>query len=123
MPSPSAAPIEPLEPRRLFAAVVPTNLEQYMVELINRARANPTAEAARYAIALNEGLPAGTISTAAKQPLAINPNLTDGARKHSQWMIDTDVFSHTGSGGSQPDDRMSAAGYTFRVPWSWGENI
>lgn len=116
-------PIEPLEPRRLFTAATPTDLEQYMVELINRARANPSAEAARYGIALNEGLAAGTISTAPKQPLAINRFLTDGARKHSQWMIDTDTFSHTGSGGSQPDGRMSAAGYSFVSPWSWGENI
>jgi uncharacterized protein YkwD len=116
-------PVEPLELRRLFAAVSPTGLEQFMIELINRARANPTAEAARYGIALNEGLPAGTISTAAKQPLAINRYLTDGARTHSQWMIDTDAFSHTGSGGSQPDGRMSAAGYSFVAPWSWGENI
>ena len=45
---------EPLEPRRLFAAAYPTNFEQYMVELINRGRADPVAEAHRYNIALNE---------------------------------------------------------------------
>src|SRR4051812_36432660 len=70
----------PLEARRLLAVVYPTANEQLMVELINRARANPAVEAARLGIDLNEGLSAGTISTAAKQPLAINPNLTDGAR-------------------------------------------
>src|SRR5437899_3174618 len=83
-----------LEFRRLFAAVYPSNYEQYLVELVNRGRADPAAEATRYGIALNEGLTAGTISTAAKQPLAINPNITDAARKHSQWMIDNDVFAH-----------------------------
>jgi uncharacterized protein YkwD len=114
---------EALEPRRLFAAAYPSNLEQYAVELINRGRANPSAEASRYGIALNEGLAAGTISTAAKQPLAINPYLTGGARGHSQWMIDTDVFSHTGAGGSDPGDRMTSAGYDFVAPWTWGENI
>src|SRR4051794_28856329 len=93
---------ESLESRRLLSAVYPTNLEQYDVELINRGRANPTAEASRYGVPLNEGLAAGTISTAAKQPLAINPYLDDSARRHSQWMIDADVFSHTGSGGSHP---------------------
>jgi Ca2+-binding RTX toxin-like protein len=114
----------PLETRRLFAAVFPSNYEQYLVELINRGRANPSAEASRYGINLNEGVPANeTISTTAKQPLAINPNLTDGARKHSQWMIDNDVFAHQGAGGSQPDDRMTAAGYTFTGNWTWGENI
>lgn len=114
----------PLESRRLLAAVFPSNYEQYLVELINRGRANPSAEASRYGIALNEGVPSNeTISTAAKQPLAINSNLTDGARKHSQWMIDNDVFAHQGQGGSQPDDRMTAAGYTFTGNWTWGENI
>ena len=103
----------PLEARRLLAVVYPTANEQLMVELINRARANPAAEASRLGIDLNEGLSAGTISTAAKQPLAINPYLTDGARKHSQWMIDNDTFSHTGQGGSAPNDRMTGAGYIF----------
>ncbi len=112
-----------LEPRRLFAAVFPTADEQYLVELINRARANPSAEASRLNIDLNEGLAAGTISTAAKQPLAINPNLTDSARKHSQWMIDTDTFSHTGASGTDPQTRMTNAGYVFSGSWSNGENI
>ncbi|HEY7119575.1 MAG TPA: CAP domain-containing protein [Tepidisphaeraceae bacterium] len=115
--------LESLECRRLLSAVYPTNLEQYLVELINRARADPPAEAARYGIDLNEGLVAGTISTTPKQPLAVNPFLTGGARAHSQWMIDTDTFSHTGAGGSDPQDRMTAAGYTFTAPWSWAENI
>jgi uncharacterized protein YkwD len=114
---------ESLESRRLMSAVYPTNLEQYMVELINRGRANPTAEASRYGVALNEGLAAGTISTAAKQPLAINPYLEDSSRRHSQWMIDTDTFSHTGASGTHPKDRMAAAGYAFSGTWWWGENI
>src|SRR5215212_448995 len=119
---PSFAQILPLESRRLLAAVYPSNFEQYLVELINRGRANPTAEATRYGIALNEGLTAGTITTTAKQPLAINPYLTDGARKHSQWMIDTDTFSHTGQGGTNPGQRMTNAGYAFTGSWTWGEN-
>jgi hypothetical protein len=104
-------------------AAGPNNYEQYLLELINRGRADPAAEAARYGIDLNEGLPAGTISSDPKQPLAANGDLIDGARAHSQWMIDNDVFSHTGAGGSSPGDRMAAAGYDFRVPWAWGENI
>ena len=115
--------MDALESRQLFAAVYPTDMEQYLVELINRARENPSAEAARYNIALNEGLSAGTISTAPKQPLAINPFITDAARDHSQWMINNDVFSHTGAGGSDPGDRMGDAGYNFVPPWTWGENI
>src|SRR5688500_11676554 len=104
----------PLEARRLFAVAFPTANEVLLVELINRARANPAAEASRLGIALNEGVPAeDTISTAAKQPLAINPYITDAARKHSQWMIDNDTFSHTGAGGTSPHQRMANAGYSF----------
>jgi uncharacterized protein YkwD len=111
--------VEALEPRRLFAAVYPTTTEQYELELINRARANPAAEATRFGIDLNEGLPAGTISAAAKQPLAMNPYALDAARKHSQWMIDHDVFSHY-EGSVDPGRRLTNAGYTFTT---WGENI
>ncbi len=114
---------ESLEIRNLLSAAYPTDLEQYMLELINRARANPAAEAARVGTTLNEGLPAGTISAAAKQPLAINPNLHSGARQQSQWMIDKDIFSHTGAYGSDPQSRMKSAGYVFAAPWTWAENI
>lgn len=115
--------LELLETRRLMSVQYPSDLEQYMVELINRARANPAAEAARYGIELNEGLPPGTLKNSAVQPLAINPLLTDAARKHSTWMLATDTFGHTGSGGTSPFDRMKTAGYKFDAPWSWAENL
>ncbi|HHI81607.1 MAG TPA: CAP domain-containing protein, partial [Rhizobiales bacterium] len=102
---------------------IQTDREQLMLELVNRARLDPAGEAARYGIDLNDGLPPGTISADAKQPLAMNPLLVDAALGHSQWMIDNDVFSHTGAGGSSPGDRMSSAGYSFTGSWSWGENI
>ena len=116
-------PLEHLEPRQLLSAVVPNNFEQYLIELINRARANPTQESALFGIDLNEGLPPGTISSAPKQPLAVNPYLTDAARGHSQWMLDTDTFGHTGANGSSPGGRQTAAGYVFVAPYQWGENI
>src|SRR5688500_17813660 len=104
------AQMSSLEPRRLLAAVFPTAHEQLLVELINRGRANPSAEASRWGTDLNEGLAAGTISTAAKQRLAINPNITDAARLHSQWMIDNDEFTHyEGSSFDNPESRMRAA--------------
>ncbi len=104
-------------------AAGPSNDEQYLVELINRARANPTAEAARCGIDLNEGLTPGTITADPKPPLAPDPNLGAAARGHSQWMIDNGLFSHTGAGGSTPGARMTAAGYDFLAPYGWGENI
>jgi uncharacterized protein YkwD len=115
--------MDTLESRRLMSAASPTATEQFVIERLNQARANPTAEAARYGITLNEGLPSSTISTAPKQPLAPNAYLTDSARKHSQWMLATDTFSHTGVNRSDPNDRMAASGYTFAGTWKWGENI
>ena len=40
----------------------PTALDQYLIELINRARMDPTAEAARLGIDLNQGLSQGQIT-------------------------------------------------------------
>ncbi|MEM9274841.1 MAG: CAP domain-containing protein, partial [Cyanobacteria bacterium P01_F01_bin.143] len=98
--------------------------EQYMLELVNRARSNPNGEAGRYGLNnLNRGLSSGTITSAAKQPLAFNFSLIDAARDHSQWISDANTFSHTGAGGSSPGDRMAAAGYDFTGAWRWGENI
>lgn len=101
----------------------PTEVEQYFLELINRARANPEAEADRYNIDLNEGLPAGTISSTPKQPVAFNFNLIDSTRDHSQWMLDQDLFQHAGEGGSTPSQRAAAHGYTLNAPWGVGENL
>ena len=101
----------------------PSAYEQYFLELVNRARLDPVGEAARQGIGLNDGLAAGTISTAAKQPLAFSPLLIDAADAHSAWMLATDTFSHTGANGSSPGYRMKAAGYSFTGSWSWGENI
>ena len=101
----------------------PSAYEQYMLELMNHARSNPGAEAARLGIGLNDGVAAGTLSGAPEQPLAFNPQLIDAAQQHSAWMLATDTFSHTGANGSSPGDRMNAAGYGFNGAWGWGENI
>ena len=101
----------------------PTAYEQYFLELVNRARLNPGAEAARLGIDLNQGLTPGTIADTAKQPLAMNQFLNDSAQAHSDWILATDTFSHTGAAGSSPGDRMAAAGYAFTGSWTWGENI
>lgn len=114
--------LESLESRTLLS-MVPNNYDQYMVQLINYARSNPTSYASSLGVDLNEGIAAGTISSTAKQPLAINTSLVQSATGHSQWMLDTGTFSHTGSGGSAPNNRMSAAGYTFSGSYTWGENI
>lgn len=75
-------------------------LEQYMLELINAERA-----------------------AAGRDPLQLEQNLNQSAEDHSEWMLQQDVFSHTGAGGSSAGDRMRDADFTFSGSWSWGENI
>jgi serralysin len=102
-------------------ATQPTAQDQYMLELLNRARLNPQAEADRLLGGnLNEGLAAGTISTAPKQAVAFNLNLFNAAQGHSQWQLANNTFSHTGANGSSSADRVTAAGYTWKAT---GENI
>jgi len=97
--------------------------EQFELELINRARLDPEAEAARHGISLNDGLAEGTISGDAKQVLAPHANLETVAQGHSEWMLAADVFSQTGAGGSNAADRMAAARYVLAGSWVWAENI
>ena len=97
--------------------------EQLLLELINRARLDPLAEAARFGIDLNAGLAPGTLDGTAKQALAANELLNAAATGHAQWMLNTDTFSHTGQGGSSAGDRMADEGYAFTGSWTWGENI
>lgn len=97
-----------------------TAAEQYLIELINRARLDPTAEVARYGVGLNTGLNPGTIDGTSKQPLAYDPTLDASATGHSLWMLANDIFSHTGAGGSSPYQRAMAAGFSG---YGVGENI
>jgi len=103
---------------------IPTANEQYIVELINRARSDPSAEAARYGVGLNSDLAPGTITTDSKQPLAISPLLIDSADAHSLSMLLGDYFSHTGSDGSTARERMYSAGWDDENNGSaTGENL
>src|SRR5262249_35666436 len=67
------------------------------------------AAAATYSVSL------GTISAASKQPLAANQFLTTAAENHSQWMLDTDTFSHTGINGTDPGDCMVESFITYTL--------
>jgi hypothetical protein len=111
--------IEQLETRNLMAVINMTAQEQLMIELLNRARAAPAAEASRFGIDLNKDLPPGTISPTPKQPLAPDQILIQAAGGHSQDMLNRDYFSHTSPEQKSPTDRASALGYSGSV----GENI
>lgn len=100
-----------------------TAQEQLILEMINRARLDPAAEAARLGIELNEGLEPGRLSTESRQPLVGNSNLTTAARNHSTHMLNVDRFAHEGIGDGSPGTRMTSAGYAFTGAWTRGENI
>lgn len=89
--------------------------EQYLLELTNRARMDPVGEAARYGIALNAGVTGTPISTAPKQVLAPNSILEGTAQAHANYLVANNQFSHTGSGGTNSNQRMKAAGYNTNV--------
>src|SRR5215218_7831196 len=86
---------------QLYSIGSPTNEEQYYLELINRARANPPAEGVRLALTTDSNVVASynyfgvnlvlmqsqfaLIGSA--QPLSMNATLTTAARAHSQNML------------------------------------
>ncbi|WP_153556643.1 CAP domain-containing protein [Roseimaritima sediminicola] len=118
--------LETLETRQLLAgdngALDITPHSQLLIELINRARENPVAEAGRYGIGLNDDVPPeSTISSDAKQPLAPHQALVDAAMAHSLDMLERDYFAHNSPepNSTTPSDRAIAAGY----PVGAGENI
>jgi hypothetical protein len=78
----------------------PSANEQYLLELVNVSRAQAGA-----------------------QPLAFDFQLNAAAERHSQWMIASDTFSHTGEGGSTATQRMTGAGYQLTGSWATAENI
>jgi|GEM_PF-3682689 len=97
----------------------PTAEEQYILEVVNRARMNPAGEGARLHININEGLTKGT-SAVVRPPLAMNKTLLTVARAHSDDMFNRNYFAHTTPEGQDPFDRMDAAGYNGAAE---GENI
>lgn len=94
--------------------------EQFMLELINRARLDPLGEAARHGIDLNQSLSPGYLHGGIRGVLAPEHALETAAIGHSQWMLSQDIFSHTGVSDSSPAERAIAAGYEG---WGAGENI
>lgn len=58
------------------------------------------------------------------KPLKIERNLNESAEKHSRWMLDADIFSHTGKGGSRHSERIMDAGFPmYGESWSTAENL
>ena len=77
-----------------------SEIERYMIELLNAERA------------------ARGIDT-----LQIEQNLNESAEQHSQWMLQANVFSHTGKNNSEHEDRIKDAGFDMSGSWRTGENL
>ncbi len=126
---------ECLESRNLMSAGGPSAQEQYLLELINEARTNPPAAAERATtnldlstqVTLNHfGVNAAQarqeIAAAPRRPaLAWNARLAAAALDHSRDLARNRVQSHTGSDGSNLDQRLERAGYANRR--SSAENV
>src|SRR4051794_29073051 len=130
--------LEPLETRRLLstppAPVGPSAREQYMLELINRARQNPAAELQLLVNSSDPGVQGGISffkvdkTALASQwsslqpvpPLAWNDALAQAADGHSQQMLAFDEQSHQLPGEKGLGDRALAAGYDYAYV---GENV
>lgn len=81
-------------------------IREELLDAVNQARASArTCGAQPYAATL---------------AVAWNDNLAMAAYLHSLDMADNGFFSHTGSDGSSPGDRITREGYDW---WTYGENI
>ncbi len=98
---------------------IPTELDQLMLERINRARLRPGAEASRNGISVDEGVP-GELNADPKPAVAFNMMLAEAARRHADDMLANDYFDHVNSDGQDPFDRMRDAGYALAAG---GENL
>ena len=114
--------------------VAPTEFEQMMLELINRARSDPSGELDHLILQDDPAIGAeGGITgalrffevdiallrsqldgVAAVAPVAWNENLATSADTHSQLMLDFDQQSHNLPGELGLGDRIRDAGYQFR---------
>jgi uncharacterized protein YkwD len=119
--------LESLESRELLSG--PTADQQYMLQLVNLARTNPTAMVSwlkshvdvndqatmlHFGVNLDSELSAIGSSTPV-QPLAWNDTLAATALQQSQYEANNQVQTHQGPGEKDLNGRLDDAGYTNRV--------
>ncbi len=133
MPGASAARLQSSSPIQ-YSIGEPTDAEQFLVELMNRARANPPAEGERLRAATDPdivgaynyfqvdlGLMVSQFATITNAPpLSISAALTVAARGHSLDMLTNAFQGHTSADGSNPGQRLDQAGYDWQT---FGENV
>ena len=121
--------------RQLYSIGDPTNEEQYYLELINRARANPPAEGVRLAASTDSNVLSAYTAFGVnlvlmqtqfavilpQPPLSMNATLLTAARAHSQNMLQNNYQGHTGPDGSLTSRLQN---YTAGANvWGLGENV
>ena len=136
------ASFEALESRSLMAGTPPTDLEQYMLELINRTRADPAAEGQRL-LALAQTNPLIHQATAGENlnlfdqeisshapepPLAFDPRLIDAALAEDALMLAKNAQQHSSPGFlNNPSVAVDTDGQAYfptgSSQWATGENI
>ena len=104
------------KPTQMYSHGDPTTTVQHLLELINRARANPIAEGKRLGVDIEAGIQSPVTP---QPPLAMNAILNDVAEAHCEDMREHE-FSMTDSEGYSYKERIGNAGYPGRPV---GENI
>ena len=132
--STAAAAAAPAASGTLYSIGTPTDDEQYYLELINRARANPAAEGVRLATATDPDVTSAYAyfgvdlammqsefaALAARPPLALNAQLTQAARGHTTDLFTHAFQGHVGTDGRDLGTRVTATGYAWN---RLGENV
>ncbi|MCA8986603.1 MAG: cadherin domain-containing protein, partial [Planctomycetaceae bacterium] len=89
--------------------------DQLLLELINRARHNPGAEAQRLGLSQAIITELSQIQPGSLQPLAPNQFLNNAAYDHSVDMVTRNFFSHVNPDGHNYDQRAFDAGYDSSI--------
>ncbi len=120
---------------QLYSHGDPTPEEQLMLEMVNRARANPTEEGIRLMdtddarvqsaysfFSINKtATKAAFTAYPQRPPLAFHPDLTTAARNHSKDMDANNFQGHTSSNGDDLSRRYAKVGYASQG--MYGENV
>ncbi len=121
-------------PTNFYSQPQPSNQEQYLLELINRARSNPAAEGqmlagvtdaeilryySHYAVDTNK-LKGDFAGYQAQPPLAMNADLMTSSRQQSLDQAANGFQGHDSSNGTHFDGRITATGYLWQAV---GENV
>ena len=110
--------VESLEAREVLTTVTMTDADQFLLELVNRARLDPVGELSFHSSVgdLNQGISPPSLTATPRQPLTSVQELVDAAGLHSEDMLVGNFFSHFSLNGDNPRDRAEDAGYSnFRT--------